>query len=122
MVERIKKAIEPFYKDSCTVYEKYAVSEGGRTGFKEVLKYSDVPCRMSAKAYLFGENAASEGDNTLRVGKKVKLFLPPEFMIAPGSRIEVISHGRALSYGKSGEMSCYESHNEVMIELLKDYA
>lgn len=122
MVEKIKKAIEPFYTDLCSVYEKNAVVKDGRTQFEEVLRYENVPCRMSAKAFLFGENAASEKNNVTGLSKKTKLFLPPEYVVKPGSRIVVESLGQETVFAKSGKMSCYSSHNEVMVELLKNYA
>ncbi|MBQ3111088.1 MAG: hypothetical protein IJC69_08125 [Clostridia bacterium] len=122
MVERAKRVLAPFYTDRCTVYEKTPVNKDGRTHFDERVKYSLIPCRISSKAYLFGENAASEKSNMLFVSKKTKIFLPPEYSIAPGSVIEVISRGRKKVFAKSGEMSFYDSHNEVMVELLKNYA
>lgn len=122
MVEKIKKAIEPLYTDTCTVYERKPVYNDGRTAFEGRIKYDCVPCRVSAKAYLFGENAGSENRNILKVTKKVKLFVPPEYVIEPGSRIKVMSKNRETIYAKSGEMSFYTSHNEVMIEKEKNYA
>lgn len=122
MVERIKKAIEPLYTDVCTVYEKRAVTNGGRTEFEKIIKYDCIPCRISSKSYLFGENAASEKKNLLAVSKKTKIFLPPEYEIKPGSIIEVTSHDKKIVFAKSGEMSFYSSHNEVTVELLKNYA
>lgn len=122
MVDRIKSAIEPLYRDICSVYEKETVYKNGRTEFAEKLVYENVPCRVSAKAYLFGEKAGSEKDNTLKVTKRAKLFVPPECVIKPGSRIKVVSSGREEIYGKSGQMNSYKTHNEVMVEILKDYA
>ncbi len=122
MVERLKRALAPFYTDRCTVYEKKAVVNNGRTHFEESVKYTSVPCRVSAKAYLFGENAGREKERMLNVNKKVKIFLPCEYIVEPGSIIEVERYGQKKLYGKSGDMSCYTAHNEVMVELLKNYA
>lgn len=122
MVERLKRVLLPFYTDRCNVYEKKAVTREGRTHFEKSVKYTSVPCRVSAKSYLFGENAAKESDGLLGVNKRVKVFLPCEYDIAPGSIMEIESQGRKRIYAKSGEMSCYSAHNEVMVELLKNYA
>lgn len=121
MVEKIKNAIKPFYKDECTVFET-RVKTGQRTEFEKEIKYSSVPCRISAKSYLFGENAGKRQKNLLEAEKRVKLFCPPEYEISPGSRIEVFSMGRKILFGRSGQMHHYRTHNEVMIEILKDYA
>ena len=122
MVEKLKRALAPFYTDRCTVYEKRAVTSKGRTQFERTVRYENIPCRVSFKAYLFGESAAKEKESLLGVSKKVKVFLPCDYDIAPGSVIEIESHGRSKVYAKSGEMSCYHAHNEVMVELMKNYA
>lgn len=121
MVESVKRAIKPFYTDVGNVYEK-KVLDGAFTKFETVLKFKNMPCRVSAKSYLFGENAGSESLNTLNVNKRVKLFVPPEYEIKPGSTVEVTSLDKKRLYGKSGEMSFYTTHNEVMVEIVKDYA
>ncbi len=121
MVERVKKVLIPFYTDRCNVYEK-CVKEGNFTGFEMKILYENAPCRMSAKSYLFGENAGSRGDNVLKISKKIKLFFPPDYKIKPGCRIEVTHMGECTVFGKSGEMNLYPTHNEVMVEIEKDYA
>lgn len=122
MVERLKKVTVPFYTDRCTVYEKRAVTLEGRTHFEEKIKYRDVPCRVSAKAYLFGENAGREKERLLNVNKKVKVFLPSGYTVEPGSIIEIERMGQKKVYAKSGDMNRYSVHSEVMVELLKNYA
>lgn len=121
MVERFKRAIKPFYTDRCNVYETRPV-KGGVTRFERVLKFDNIECRASAKNYLFGESAGSEESNTLKISKKIKIFVPPEYEIKQGSEVEVIREGRKMIFGKSGEMTFYKSHNEVMVEIMKDYA
>ncbi|MBR5535064.1 MAG: hypothetical protein IKU60_00295 [Clostridia bacterium] len=122
MVEKMKSAMEPLYTDVCTVYETRPVDIDGRTGFEKVCRYKNIPCRISSKAYLFGENAANAKENLLNVSKKTKIFLPAEYEILPGSIVEVTSRGRKKIFAKSGEMSFYKSHNEVMVEVMKNYA
>lgn len=122
MVEKIKKAIEGLYTEKCTVYEKEAEFENGRTVFREKVKYENIPCRVSMKAYLFGENAGNEKKGYLNVTKKAKIFVPPEYEIKPGSRIAVQSNTNMVVYTKSGQMSRYASHNEVTVETEKKFA
>ena len=119
---RVKRAAALLFCDRCTVYEKFPTEKDGRTDFETRARYENVPCRVSSKSYLFGENAASDGKNTAEVKKMVKLFLPPEYEIAPGSTIEVKRLGKTERYAKSGAVMRYESHSEVMMTLLKDYA
>ncbi|MGM9552557.1 MAG: hypothetical protein ACI3XA_09920 [Clostridia bacterium] len=122
MVRKVKKAAEKFFCDECDIYETRAVTENGRTTFIKMCVNKSIPCRVSAKAYLFGENAAKEGDMITKVSKKVKLYLPSEYDVKEGSIIEVKSSGRIKVFGKSGVVNYYPSHNEVMIEISKDYA
>ncbi len=122
MVEKMKKALEPFYTHRCTVYEKEPLFIDGKTTFSEKEKYVMIPCKLSVKAYLFGENAGSEKNNTLKITKKVKIFMPPQYEIKPGSRLEIYDGERCSMYARSGEMSFYASHNEVMAEIEKNYA
>lgn len=121
MVEKVRKAIEPLYTDRCRVYEK-RVKEGVRTCFERVVRYESIPCRVSSKSYLFGESASSERGNLLKVSKRVRIFLPPEYVIEPGSEIEIVRGGKKKLYGRSGEMNFYQAHNEVMVEIVKSYA
>ena len=121
MVERVKKALAPFYIDRCNVYES-VVTDDTLTSFEKKTVYENIPCRLSTKSYLFGENAGSENKNTLKISKKIKLFFPPQYKIKPGSRVEVFHMGEVAVLGKSGDMNLYPSHNEVMVEIIKNYA
>lgn len=122
MVKRLKKSAEALMSDVCTVYEKKAVSVDGRTEFVIWKKYENVPCRLSAKAYLFGEKTASDKENLAEAGQSVKLFLPPEYEIDAGSLIEVTHLGRSETYKRSGQMKRYLSHIEIMAEKAHDWA
>lgn len=121
MVKRMKTAAALLMRDTCSIYVKRPI-EGSLTRFETELKYKDVPCSVSSKNYLFGENAASENDKLAEVKKSVKLFLPPEYEVDAGSIVEVKRLGRSEWYKRSGQMKSYVSHNEVMIELMKNWA
>ncbi len=121
MVKKVEKAARLLFTDVCDIYEKEVTGDGENV-FTKTLKYGKVPCYLSAKAYLFGENAATENNMLTRVIKKAKLFLPPGCVVKEGSEIAVFSNGQTMLYGKSGVMSFYPSHNEVMVETVKDYA
>lgn len=122
MVTEIKKAVEMLFTDMCDIYETKHCVKDGLTEFTKEKIYSGVPCRISAKAYLFGENAAGRENDLADVRKKVKLFVPSDVIIAPGSIIEVTRLGQRELYKRSGAMMRYASHNEVMVENAKDWA
>lgn len=119
---RAKRAAALLFCDRCSVYEKTPVEKDGRTVFEKRVKYDDIPCRISSKSYLFGESAASSERNLLNINKRVKLFLPPDCEIAPGSTIEVKRLGKVEMYAGSGAMMRYATHNEATVTLMKDYA
>ncbi len=122
MVERVRRAAESIFTDVCSIYEKKPVMQNGRTEFETVCVKKNVPCRVSAKSYLFGENSAEAKDNMAKVSKTVKLFIPADCIIEPGSIIEVMRLGVTEVYIGSGVLTRYSSHNEVMIRREKDWA
>ncbi len=122
MVERVRRAAESLFTDVCNIYEKRPIVQNGRTEFEKVCVKKNVPCRVSAKSYLFGENSAEAGDNTAKVSKTVKLFIPADCNIEPGSMVEVTRLGVTEVYIRSGALTRYSSHNEVMIRREKDWA
>ncbi|MCD8049266.1 MAG: hypothetical protein LUG52_06655 [Clostridia bacterium] len=118
----MRKACEMFYTDVCDIYVSKPVFEDGRTVVEREKIYSAVPCRVSEKTYLFGENGTSEGDNLSEVSNKVKLFLPPDCEAAEGSEFEVTRRGKVTRYQRSGTMKRFDSHNEVMVVKAKEWA
>lgn len=122
MVKKVENAARFLMKDKCSIYIKRPVEKDSLTRFETELKYENVPCTISSKAYLFGESAASENDNLAEVKKSVKLFLPPEYEVEAGSMVEVKRLGKSEWYKRSGQMKRYLSHNEVMLELMKNWA
>ncbi len=122
MVEKVRRAAESLFTDVCSIYEKRPVVQNGRTEFEKVCVKKNMPCRVSAKSYLFGENSAEDGDNTAKVSKTVKLFIPADCIIEPGSIIEVTKLGVTEIYIRSGALTRYSSHCEVMIRREKDWA
>lgn len=122
MVRRLKNAAGLLMRDRCNIYIKRPAEEDSLTRFETEIKYENVPCAISSKAYLFGESAASENNNIAEVKKSAKLFLPPEYEADAGSIVEVKRLGKSEWYKRSGQMKRYASHNEVMIELMKNWA
>lgn len=118
----MRRAVERLYTHRCNVYEKRVSVKDGRSVFEKALVYSSVPCRLSVKAYLFGDKAAQKKENYTKFSKRAKLFLPCECVIKEGSLVEVEVGGETCLYGRSGAVSFYASHNEVTVEMVKDYA
>lgn len=115
-----RKAVEAIYDGTCRVFGMIPIKdpETKVTRQKEVLVQEGVPCRLS-----FSDVApVAENGMVTSVPQTIKLFLAPEHVIPPGSRIEVTQEGRTESYGQSGKAAVYSSHQEIILELWKGYA
>lgn len=85
---------------------------------EEVLVHDSVPSHIS-----YSSTAPAAGsDMVMTVAQGIKLFLAPELVVPPGSRIEVSQQGRTESYAQSGKAAAYSSHQEILLELWRDYA
>lgn len=114
-----RTVIEATYDGLCRIYEKKPVRnpDTGVTSQKEVCTAENLPCHLSFS----GTGPSVETGTVTNVTQIIKLFLAPEIVIAPGSRIEVTQQGRTESYGQSGKAAVYSSHQEIILELWKGY-
>ena len=115
--DRARKAIESQYTGVCTVieYGKVRDEESKITHHGEVVALDRQPCKLS-----FEKTAAVvQTDTAAAVGQCVKLFIAPEVMVKPGSKIIVEQNGRVGEYLASGEPAVYSSHQEIALELFR---
>lgn len=127
IAEAIKQAqkmhrtvIEQTYDGTCNIYSVQDIKdpETKITEHKEVILQGDIPCHMS-----FAGTGTAEGTGTSTdIKQEIKLFLAPEVLVPPGSRIEVTQNGVTESYSRSGKAAVYYSHQEILLELWKEYA
>lgn len=90
----------------------------GRTDQKEQIKVENVPCRASyssVKSTDLQEEAAV-------VAQSVTLFIDPSVDIPEGSKITVTQNGVTRNYRRSGKPAVYTCHQEVPLELFKEWA
>lgn len=127
IAEAIKQAqkmhrtvIEQTYDGTCTIYSLQDVKdpETKISEHKEVTLLGDVPCHLSFSGAVTAEGTGTSTD----VKQEIKLLLAPEVLVPPGSRIEVTQHGMTVSYSRSGKPAVYSSHQEILLELWKEYA
>ena len=118
--KRHRALIEATYDGTCNIYEKqpYKDPDTMVTSQKEVLVKKDIPCRLSFSS----ASATLESGSAAGVVQTVKLFLAPEVVLRPGSKIEVVQNDRTECYSQSGKPAVYSSHQEVVLELWKGYA
>lgn len=115
-----REIMEQTYEGICSIYGMQPVKDPMTkvTRQEELLVLTDLPCRLSFS----GSPASSESGTATSVVQTIKLFLAPETRIPPGSRIEVTQQGRTESYAQSGKAAVYSSHQEIVLELWKEYA
>ena len=115
-----RKAIEATYDGTCRIYGLKSVKDPITkvTRQEESLVQDNIPCHLS-----YSSTAPAAGSDTVTaVAQTIKLFLAPELVVPPGSRIEVTQQGRTESYAQSGKAAVYSSHQEILLEIWKEYA
>lgn len=115
-----RKAIEATYDGTCRIYRMRPVKDPDTkvTRQEEVLVQEGIPCHLSYSSAV----PAAGSSTAASVVQSIKLFLAPEPVIPPGSRIEVTQQGRTESYDQSGQAAVYSSHQEILLELWREYA
>ncbi len=110
-----RKAVESLYNGICTVYEYRKVKDEKTklTGFEDVAVLENQPCRLSFEKI----NAAVPGESFTAISQAIKLFLSPDIMIKPNSKITVTQNGITADYKSSGVPAVYQSHQEIILEL-----
>ncbi|MEY8367545.1 hypothetical protein AALA24_02140 [Anaerovoracaceae bacterium 42-11] len=113
-----RKAVELLYEGTCTItiYESY-LKPNKATGHREVIVLEDEPCRLSYNGF----PAAEKGETGATKQQSIKLFLPPEIDVVPGSKITVTQNGVTEDYCRSGQPAVYATHQEVELDLWKGW-
>lgn len=116
----VRKSIEKLYTDTCNIYEYQKVKDRvtKRTEFEPILIHENVKCRISFKNITTTDQTTGEAIT----GQITVLFINPELVIKPNSKINVMRNGRVLEYKNSGVPAFYYSHQEIVLELYKEKA
>ncbi|SEN80323.1 hypothetical protein SAMN05216454_11425 [Peptostreptococcus russellii] len=120
-MNRVRKAIELLYGGRCDVYEYDVVKDEKtkRKTNKEVLKHSNIPCRLSFADRASGRTIQKEMGH---IEQGIKLFLSPDIFIKPNSKIIVTQNGRTVTYKNSTPANFHTNHQEINLELAEEYA
>lgn len=114
-----RMVIEQTYDGICNIYRMQSIKdpETKVTRQDEGIIHKDISCHLS-----YSKTAPAVGSDTVTaVTQTIKLFLAPELVIPPGSRIEVTQQSRTESYDQSGKAAVYSSHQEILLELWEGY-
>lgn len=114
-----RTVIEQTYTGVCTVTERRKVKKpNGSIGFEEAVVLENQPCFLNHESV----PSASAAEPATGINQGIVLLLAPEVEIRPGSKITVTQNGVTGDYARSGVPAVYVSHQEVTLELFKEYA
>lgn len=114
-----RQALESTYDGVATVIEHKKVKDEKTkiTSFEDVTVLEGQPCRLS-----FSKNTSVvQSDSAASVAQIIKLFISPDITIKPGSKITVIQNGVTTDYTYSGVPAIYATHQEIMLDLFKEW-
>jgi len=115
-----RKVIESTYDGTCNIYEKQPYKDPDTKVTSQKMKkvVEDRSCHLS-----FSSISSTDDVGTVsKLRQVIKLFLAPEIVVLPGSKIEVTQAGRTEFYSRSGQPAVYGSHQEIILELWKEKA
>lgn len=116
---KAKMAIEKLYEDTCNIYTYEKITEANTGITKQVKKIylENISCRMS-----FSNFPSTTNDEQAKLTQSIKLFLPSDIPIKAGSYVSIYRQGLITDYVCSGKPAIYKTHQEINLELYKDYA
>jgi len=119
-VVKTRKALESLYVGECTITEHQKVTKTNKsTGFKDVVVLEKQPCRLSFRNI----TDTSQSDNAASAVVQVTvLFIAPDVSIAPGSKITVTQNGVTTDYQQSGKPAMYDTHQEIVLDLFREWS
>lgn len=119
-MERAKSCLEATYEGVCTIIECQHMKDPATKikQQKEVVVLENQPCRLSFEKIA----ATTQTETAAAVSQGVKLFISPEISIKPGSKIIVKQNGVCGVYAASGIPAIYKTHQEILLELFKEWA
>lgn len=117
-VVKARKAIEKMYVHTCTIVIKDKVKQKDySTKLVDKVLIEDQPCRISfSNIYTVNESSHSGLKQ-----QTIKLFIAPEVNIKEGSKIIVNHDGIESLFSKSGVPAVYPTHQEINLEIFKDW-
>lgn len=111
--------------DTCTIYVKEAyVKTDLSTGFRDAALCTDEPCKVSFFNNFKMNDSTKVNLVSAAVFQNVKLFIRADLEIPEGSKIVVTTHknNRTLHYKSSGSTSMFTDHQEIIMEVDKEWA
>ena len=113
MRQRAAQDVLEMMCDRCDIYNTKDVVKDNHSIFKQFeMVQQDVPCRLSF-SYVSRSYATTTAD---QVRQTLKLLLPPDVPVLPGSRIVVRRQGREYECRGSGTPAVYPTHQMIKLQ------
>lgn len=117
--EKYRKALESLYIGNFDVVIRTTKTdpEIKQERIVETSLLTDEPCRLSdVNLQVTGTGEAPD------LIQKKKLFCAPELEIPAGSKIIVTQNGVTTAFKRSSEPTVHECHQEIMLDIFKNWA
>ncbi len=120
VVKRVRKIIESTYQGVLfvTEHQKKKNETTKITAYDDVVVLENQPCKLSFERI----QAASQSESAASVTQITKLFVSPDIIIKPGSKITVTQAGVTTNYKSSGIPAVYPTHQEIILDLFEGWA
>lgn len=116
-----RKVIENNHYDGiCTVTEHKKVKDSITkiSGYQDFVALENQPCHLIFKTV----NSAEQSESAAAVEQTTKLLISPDITIKPGSKITVTQEGVTTDYTYSGIPAVYATHQEIVLELFREWS
>lgn len=113
-------ALQRLWDGRCTVYTQTSTvnTSTGRNVITEVVAIQNEPCRLSFSSAA----STTENSEAALVQQSVKLFISNAVSIPPGSKLVITQEGVTETYKRTGKPATYRYHQEIALELFKEWA
>ena len=121
----VKNPLSLLWIGKCTIYEYQNIIDPDtyQTTQQLVPVITDEPCRLSQSTLArTSDELVNVSGGIPNVEQIITLFIRPDLTIKDGSVIEVTQHGVTNRYKGSSIPAVYTNHQEITLELYKDYA
>ncbi len=96
-------------------YRRHAKLENGRTVFRELAAYVQVPCALSRGGRFRRQGEGLRNGELAEISYDAKIFAAPELNIPSGCRIVVRQDGVQRDFISCGEAMVYPTHQEILV-------
>lgn len=117
----VKNPLSLLWIGKCTIYEYQDITDPDtyQTTQQLVPVIEEEPCRLSFKT---SDGIVNQSGGIPNIEQLIVLFIRPDLTIKDGSVIEVTQHGVTNKYKGSSIPAVYTNHQEITLELYRDYA